>query len=731
MDSNNKKQFNSRPLTAQDLGMSSSKPAATPAPAPAPVAKPAAAPPAPASQATKPPTPKLMPAGTAAKAAAAAAAASPGSATPKLMEPGTSQRPARSQNGQNRSRNNNQNRQGGGSGPRGVGKGGDNFAQRRKYDKGPTQYAMGSFNANGMPSSTPAAPAAVKPVGMSKADAGKLKIIPLGGLDKIGKNMMALEYEDDIIIMDIGFMFPGPETPGIDYIIPDVTYLEERKHKIRAHLITHAHMDHVGGIPFILPKLPAPIYAANFTAKFIERQLEEYKLPFKPDIRTVDQDKGEKIQLGAFQIEFIRVTHSIPDACSIAIKTPAGTIINTGDWRFDDDPISGKPSNKSRLKELGDEGVMLLMCDSTSCEYMGTSPTEHEIIKTLDEIFIRNYNKRVIISSFASQVDRIQVFVDAAQKAKRKLALAGRSLLNNMEIAVKLGYVKVPPGLLIKAADVSKYQDGEVAVLTTGHQGEENSGLVRMGKGEHRDIKLKASDVVVLSSSIIPGNEKSVWGMVDDIFRWGPYVYQQATRDFDDLGIMHTSGHAYYEEIKEMIDLVRPKYYLPIHGEIHHMVHNAEIAKRGGVVKPENVFVIENGQTLEVLDDAIKLGPIVQSGSVLIDGAGVGDVQEIVLKDRLAMASDGIFTVIATVNRKTGKLVTSPDIISRGFIYVKDNEELLNSSRTIVKNIFAHRNPKTPPNSPVVKARMRDELSNLLYKVTKRSPIVLPVVIEV
>ena len=684
MDSNNKKQFNSRPLTAQDLGMSTqNKNDSTPA-------------------ADKP---------------------SPQQAGPRKQYAG--------QNNQNKPRNN-QNRQGGGIGPRGVGRGGDNFAQRRKYDRGPAVFSEGSFNTNSRPAAGVAVTATSSKVAMSKTDAGKLKIIPLGGLDKIGKNMMALEYENDIIIMDMGFMFPGPDMPGIDYIIPDTTYLEERKHKLRGYLITHAHEDHVGGTPFILPKMPAPIYGAQFTVKYMERKLEEYKLPFKPDFRIVDQDSGDKIQLGAFQVEFIRITHSIPDACSIAIKTPVGTIINTGDWRFDDDPLSGKPSNKARLKELGDEGVLMLMCDSTSCENMGKSPTEQEIIETLDEIFVRNYNKRVIISSFASQVDRIQVFVDAAHKAKRKLALAGRSMLSNMEIAVKLGYVKVPPGVLIKSADINKYQDGEVAVLTTGHQGEENSGLVRMGKGEHKDIKLKATDVVVLSSSIIPGNEKSVWGMVDDLFRWGPYVYQQATRTFDDLGIMHTSGHAYYEEVKEMIELVRPKYYLPIHGEIHHMVHNAEIAKRGGIVKPENVFVIENGQTLEaVADGSIKLGPIVQSGSVLIDGSGIGDVQEIVLKDRLAMASDGIFTVIATVNRKTGKLVTSPDIISRGFIYVKDNEELLNSSRTIVKNIFAHRNPKTPPNSPVVKARMRDELSNLLYKVTKRSPIVLPVVIEV
>ena len=676
MDSNNKKQLNSRPLTAQDL---QSKDRAKPNNA----------------NTNTPST-------------------SNGNFNKNKIQNNNKQQSKNGHNNQNRGNNNRRKN--------------DNYAMRRRHDKGPAIFSEGSFNVDNANKQTVPA---TKPVVMSKADAGKLKIIPLGGLDKIGKNMMALEYEDDIIVMDLGFMFPGPDMPGIDYIIPDTKYLEERKHKIRAHLITHAHEDHVGGIPFILPKLPAPIYGAQFTIKFIERKLEEYKLPFKPDLRTINQDSGEKIQLGAFSIEFVRITHSIPDACSIIVKTPVGTIINTGDWRFDDDPISGKPANKARLKEIGDEGVLLLMCDSTSCENVGTSPSEHEIVKTLDEIFVRNYNKRVIISSFASQVDRIQVFVDAAQKAKRKLALAGRSLLSNMEIAVKLGYVKVPPGVLIKASDVSKDQDGEVAVLTTGHQGEENSGLVRMGKGEHKDIKLKSSDVVVLSSSIIPGNEKSVWGMIDDIFRWGPYVYQQATKDFDDLGIMHTSGHAYYEEIKEMIGLVRPKYYLPIHGEIHHMVHNAEIAKRGGVVKPENIFVIENGQTIEATDGEMKLGPIVQSGSILIDGSGIGDVQEIVLKDRLAMASDGIFTVIATVNRKTGKLVTSPDIISRGFVYVKDNEELMNKSRLIVKNIFAKRNPKSPPNSPIVKSRMRDELSNLLYKVTKRTPIVIPVVIEV
>ncbi len=601
---------------------------------------------------------------------------------------------------------------------------GSSRSQRQNRFSRPN-YMDGNFNSksdSAKPASSPR---------LSKIDAGKLKIIPLGGLGQIGKNVCALEYEDDIIVMDLGFMFPGPDLPGIDYILPDISYLEERKHKVRGHLITHAHLDHIGGIPFILPKLPAPIYGAKFTIKFIERMLTEYRLPFKPEMHIVDQDLGQKIQLGAFSIEFVRITHSIPDSCALVIRTPVGTIVNTGDWRFDPEPIDGKESNIKRLREIGDEGVALLMCDSTSCEQTGHSPREQEITDTIDEIFVRNYNKRVIISSFSSQVNRMQIIIDAVAKAKRKLVIVGRSILSNAELAVKFGYIKIPAGLVIKATDVNKYQDSEIAVLATGSQGEEMAVLNRMGRGEHRDIKLKPTDVVVLSSSIIPGNEKDVYSMVDNLLRWGPYVYQNGMRGFDDLGIMHTSGHAYYDEVMEMINIIRPKYYLPIHGEIHHMVHNAEIAKRSGIVDPKNVFMIENGQTLELTKEGIKEGKKVAAGVVLVDGAGIGDVQEVVLKDRLAMASEGVFTAIVTVEKKTGKLKTSPDIISRGFIYMKDNEELLNKSRQIVRNIFEKRDISVPANSPIIKTRMREELSNYLYKVTKRNPIVLPVVIEV
>ncbi|MCC7543632.1 ribonuclease J [bacterium] len=598
---------------------------------------------------------------------------------------------------------------------------------RMRMPKGPQTFVTGSFNTNG----NGAAKAAVSIPGVSKTDAGKLKIIPLGGLNQIGKNIMALEYENDIIIMDMGFSFPGEDQPGIDLVVPDVAYLEQRKHKIRGILITHAHEDHVGGIPFLLPKIPAPIYAAKFTIKFIERKLEEYRLPFKPELHIVDQDKHDRIQLGVFNIEFLRITHSIPDACSLVIRTPVGTIINTGDWRFEENPVDGKPSDKERLKQIGDEGVLMLMCDSTSCEKTGRSASESEIVDTIDEILVRNYNKRVIIAAFSSQITRMQIIIDAVAKAKRKLVVVGRSMLNNLELSVKLGYVKIPAGLLIKARDMEKYQDGQLVVVSTGSQGETFSALQRMGTGDHRDVKLKETDVVVLSASIIPGNEKSVWGMVDNLFRWGTYVYQPATAELDGLGTMHTSGHASIEEIKEMIQLTRPKHYLPIHGEMHHMFHNAAIALTEGIAD-SNVFVIEDGQTL-VVDDkgSVKEGPKVQAGSVLIDGAGIGDVQEIVLKDRLAMSESGVFMAVATVDKRTGKLVTSPDIISRGFIYMKDNVELVQRSRQIVQNIFDKRDKALPANSLIIKTRMRDEIANYLFKVTKRNPIVLPVVIEV
>jgi ribonuclease J len=429
----------------------------------------------------------------------------PNSRRPQTPRPNNARKPAQSQNqsnaqvgqrrnqsapnGQGRQQRNNRNGNGGNGQRRERGSLGR--PPRMRMPKGPQTFVHGSFNASGVPSNRPSIKA-VDVRGVAKADAGKLKIIPLGGLNEIGRNIMALEYEDDIIIMDMGFSFPGDDQPGIDLVVPDVTYLEERKHKIRGILITHAHEDHVGGIPFILPKIPAPIYAAQFTIKFIERKLEEYKLPFKPELHIIDQDRHDRIQLGVFNVEFLRTTHSIPDACSLAIRTPVGIIVNTGDWRFEENPLDGKTADKQRLKELGDEGVLMLMCDSTSCETPGRSTPEMDIVETLDEIFVRNYNKRVIIGAFGSQITRMQIVVNAVAKSKRKLAVVGRSMQSNLELAVKLGYVKVPPGVLIKSNEVSRYEDGQIVVLSTGSQGENYSALQRMGTGEHRDVKLKA-----------------------------------------------------------------------------------------------------------------------------------------------------------------------------------------------------------------------------------------------
>lgn len=706
----------SRPLTAEDLGMSGNK------------AKPATP-----NQSNKPrPVTSKTDGTNAAKPNNQTRVAKPTSPNqPRSSKPAA----GGSQTNQNRPRpakppyNKRGPGQGGGGGrggnrnnPNNIRRG--NSPRPRGGGRRPTTFMNGSFNTGNKPSTN------AQKVGLTKIDAGKLKIVPLGGLGEIGKNLMALEYENDIIVMDMGFTFPGEDQPGIDLIIPDVTYLEERKHKIRGHVITHAHEDHVGGIPFLLPKIPAPIYAAQFAIKFIERKLEEYRLDFKPEFHTIDPEKHEKIQLGCFTVEFVRITHSIPDACLLIIDTPVGKIVNTGDWRFEPDPVDGKPSDMARIKQLGKENVLMLMCDSTNCEVIGWSPREKDIMHSLDDLFIRNYNKRIIVASFASQINRMQLVIDAAAKAKRKMVVVGRSMLSNMELAVKLGYIKIPTGLIIKATDMNRFQPGELLVLSTGSQGEEFAALNRMGKGEHKEVKLQKDDVVIMSASIIPGNEKTVWAMVDNLFRWGAYVYQTYTSKFDELGVTHTTGHAYSEEIQEMINLVQPQFYLPIHGEYHHLVHNSRIGEESGIPS-DRIFIIENGQTLVADSNGVKMGPKVQSGAVLIDGAGIGDVQEIVLKDRIAMSTDGVFTTIVTVSKKDGKLLTSPDIISRGFIYVKDNTELIENARKIVRNVIATRPPNVPVGSPIIKARMRDEVSHYLYKITQRNPIVLPVVIEV
>jgi ribonuclease J len=562
---------------------------------------------------------------------------------------------------------------------------------------------------------------------------GKLRIVPLGGLGEVGKNMMAIEYGNDIITIDMGFAFPNPvKQPGVDYMIPDVSYLVKNKHKVRAHILTHAHEDHMGGIPFILPQLPAPIYTARFSAGMVEKKLVEYHLQTQPQLRIMDPDKHEKVQIGPFTLELVRITHAIPDACAAVITTPIGKIINTGDWRFDPTPVDGKPTDMERLRELGKEGVLLLMSDSTSCEFLGHSKSEIEIEPTFKDIFTRT-DGRIILASFSSQVNRIQLVINATAAVGRKIAFVGRSMLANVELAIKLGYLKIPAGLVVRVQDIVNLPDGQVVVMCTGSQGEDNSALTRMGTGDHQNIKIKPGDSVIFSSSIIPGNDRSITNSIDALMREGAKVYHNVFRDLDGVGPLHVGGHGYQDEIKEMIQMVKPKYFMPIHGEFHMMVRNAEIALGQGIAK-ENIFVMDNGDVLEVTPSRAQKGARVPSGIVMIDGAGIGDVEGVVLRDRIAMGADGVFMIIATVSRKTGRLVSSPDIISRGFIYMKEHEELINKARAEVRKSFEKRAVSGNPSREdwaKFKLRLRDDIGDLLYSKTKRSPMVLPVINEV
>jgi ribonuclease J len=566
------------------------------------------------------------------------------------------------------------------------------------------------------------------PANQAMARVNKLKVVILGGLGEIGKNMMALEYGNDIVIIDMGFAFPDENQPGVDYIIPDTSYLEKNRHKVRGIIVTHGHMDHIGGAGYIIPKFPVPVYGSRLSLAFVEKQISEFRIN-TPKWMVMDPDKHERVQLGVFNIELVRVTHTIADSTAVVVRTPAGTVINTGDWRPDPTPLDGRHMDFARLREIGDEGVLLLMSDSTSCDRSGHTTSEMVVQPTLDDLFSRAEN-RILISSFSSSITRVQMIVDACAKAGRKLALVGRSTLANVEVCVKLGYLKIPAGLLVRVQDLANFPDAKVCVLCTGSQGEENSALVRMSTGDHQNIKIKPGDTIILSSSVIPGNEVSVVRLVDNLMREGAVVYNRATEQLRGHGPVHVGGHAFRDDVGDLVALTKPKFYMPIHGEFHHLVFSAEVAVENGVPR-QNCFVMDNGDVLELTSDSAQKGTRIPAGMVLIDGAGVGDVEGVVLRDRLAMGGEGVFMIVATVSRKTGKLVTSPDIISRGFIYMKENEELINKARAEVRKAFEKRNTKEPTDWAKFKLKLRDEVGDLLYSKTKRNPMILPVINEV
>lgn len=549
----------------------------------------------------------------------------------------------------------------------------------------------------------------------------KLRVMMLGGLNEIGKNLAVLEYENDIIVIDCGIAFPDDDMLGIDLVIPDVSYLEKNIDKVRGILITHGHEDHIGAIPYVLRTVNVPIYATRLTLGILENKLNEHKLLKSAQLNTVEA--GDVVRLGCFEAEFIHVNHSIADACAIAVRTPVGTVLHTGDFKLDVSPIDGEMMDLTRLGEYGREGVMLLMCESTNVERAGYTPSERKVGGQLDSIFLQNTDKRIIIATFSSNVHRVQQIINTAAKYGRRVAVTGRSMINIVGAAVRLGYMDVPEGVLIEMSEIGRYKPEQLTIITTGSQGEPMSALYRMAFSDHNQIELTSGDLVVLSSHAIPGNEVLVGKIINEMYRRGVNVYHEDEE-------VHVSGHACREEIKLMHSLTKPRFLMPIHGEYRHLMQHKELAEFMGMPS-DRIFVCEIGQVLELDGESCKKAGTVQSGRVLIDGYGVGDVGNIVLRDRRHLGQDGLIVVVATVNVDDCEIVSGPDIISRGFVYVRESEELMDEVRAIARDVLE----KTLENGVTewnqIKANVKDALSKYLYSKTKRKPMILPVIMNV
>ncbi len=551
---------------------------------------------------------------------------------------------------------------------------------------------------------------------------GKLKIIALGGLSEIGKNMTAFEYENDIIIVDCGLGFPDEDMLGVDLVIPDITYLEKNIEKVRGIFITHGHEDHIGALPYVLKTLHVPVYATRLTIGILENKLKEHRYDYEPMLECVRA--GDVIKAGPFAVEFIRVNHSIADACCLAITTPHGIIVHSGDFKLDTTPIEGEMMNLTRLGELGQKGVLMLMCESTNVERPGYTPSERIIGQSLDNIFSRYKDKRIVIATFSSNVHRVQQIINASAAYGRKVAVTGRSMLNIVGAAVELGYMKVPHGVLIDIADIKKYPPHQLTVVTTGSQGEPMSALYRMAFSDHERVTLGVDDLVVISAHPIPGNEKLVDKIINELYHHGISVFR------DNSVEVHVSGHACAEELKLMHALVRPKYFMPIHGEYKHLIRHKELALYMGM-DANHVFVSDIGRVLEIDSSGVRFNGTVPSGRVLVDGYGVGDVGNIVLRDRRHLAQDGIIVVVATVNPADGELVSGPDIVSRGFVYVREAEELMDRVREIARDALEYCLQEGYVDWTNMKNTVKDSLSKYLYTKTKRKPMILPVIMSV
>lgn len=569
----------------------------------------------------------------------------------------------------------------------------------------------------------------------SRAKQPTLRVIPVGGLGEmgIGKNMMAIEYADDILIIDMGFLFPGEDYPGINYITPDISWLEERKHKIRGVVFTHGHLDHIGAFRHIIPKLPAPVYGSKFTIGMLKRNMEDSSSDYEPEYHELNPDTHEQVQVSSnFSIELVRVNHSIPDSTAVVVRTPVGVLVNTGDWRFEEEPVDGKKFDLERLTEIASkEGITLLMNESTNCESEGShTHGEPEIKQSMGQIMEKYPNSRIIISSFSSQIHRMQGILEMAKQYNRKVAFAGYSMIQNLEVALRAGVIKVPKDVVVKMEDIVKFPDSKVTIVGTGSQGELNAVLNRMANGSHKHIKIKNSDIVVFSSNPIPGNETYVVRTVDGLMREGSEVIQSGKTHLTGVGPLHVSGHGYYDDHVKLINALNPTYYLPIHGEFHMLVHNARLAETECGIKRDNIFVCDSGDIIEITADRAKKAGRIPVGGIMYDDSGE-EVSEVVLKDRIHMSQEGMFIVVLTVQRGTGRLLTSPDIISRGFIYMRDKEDLMGMIRQYLKQKAQRGLVGKNVDMEAFKKELRDEITHILYDQTRRTPIVIPVVNEI
>ncbi|MCL2164677.1 MAG: ribonuclease J [Oscillospiraceae bacterium] len=550
-----------------------------------------------------------------------------------------------------------------------------------------------------------------------------LKVIPLGGLQEIGKNITVFEYNNEMIVVDCGLAFPEDDMLGIDVVLPDFTYLLKNSEMVRGVILTHAHEDHVGSLPYLLKELKVPVYGTRLTLGLVGSKLQEHRLSDKVKLQTVNQ--GQKLKLGSFEVEFIRTTHSIADTVALAIRTPVGLVVHTSDFKVDYTPIFSESIDLARFAQLGDEGVLLMLCDSTNIERAGYTMSERTVGDAFNRIFMEAVDSRILVATFASNVHRVQQIVDAAVRFGRHVVICGRSMQNVTSVATELGYLNCPEGVVIDINDIDKYQPQELVLLTTGSQGEPMSALTRIASNDFKKVEIMEGDFVVISASPIPGNEKNISKVVDELFKKGANVIYESLAD------VHVSGHACKEELKLMHSLVKPKFFMPVHGEYRHLKQHANLAVSLGMHE-DNIFISENGRILELTQNSATLSGKVVSGSVFVDGLGVGDVGDVVLRDRRLLAEDGLIVVVVSYEKDTGQLISGPDIISRGFVYVKESETFLDETREVVKDaLFNNDRNGSRRNWSSTKGVIKNVLRDFIYDRYKRCPMILPIVIEI